>query len=48
MVAGDLIATFFYGMLAGVVFGGTWMSQEVTKRLVNGLQPTYKWGILGL
>ena len=26
----------------------TWMSQEVSKWLVNGLQPTYKWGILGL
>ena len=25
-----------------------WMSQEVCKWLVNGLQPTYKWGILGL
>ena len=24
-----------------------WMSQEVSKWLVNGLQPTYKWGILG-
>ncbi len=24
----------------------TWMSQEVSKWLVNGLQPTYKWGIL--
>ena len=23
------------------------MSQEVSKWLVNGLQPTYKWGILG-
>ena len=26
----------------------TWMSQEVSKWLVNGLQPTYNWGILGL
>ena len=26
----------------------TWMSQEVSKWLVNGLQPTYKWDILGL
>ena len=26
---------------------GTWMSQEVSKWLVNGLKPTYKWGILG-
>ena len=26
----------------------TWMSQEVSKWLVNGLQPTYKWSILGL
>ena len=26
----------------------TWMSQEVSKCLVNGLQPTCKWGILGL
>ena len=24
----------------------TWMSQEVNKCLVKGLQPTYKWGIL--
>ena len=26
----------------------TWMSQEVSKWLVNGVQPSYKWGILGL
>ena len=26
----------------------TWMSQEVGKWLGNGLQPTYKWDILGL
>ena len=26
----------------------TWTSQEVSKWLVNGLKPTYKWGILGL
>ena len=25
----------------------TWMSQEVSKWLVNGLQPTYKWGKMG-
>ena len=27
---------------------GTWMSQEVSKWLVNGLQPTYKWGFFGV
>ena len=26
----------------------TWMSQEVSKWFVNGLQPTCKWGILGV
>ncbi len=26
----------------------TWMSQEGSKWLVNGLYPTYKWGILGI
>ena len=26
----------------------TWMSQEVSKWLVNGLKPTLKWGIFGL
>ena len=26
----------------------TWMSQEVSKWLVNGLYPTYKWPLLGL
>ena len=26
----------------------TWMSQEVSKWLVHGLQPTYTWGVLGL
>ena len=26
----------------------TWMSQEFSKWFVNGLQPTYKWDILGL
>ena len=29
-------------------WGGTWMSQEFSKWLVNGLQPTYKWDRLGL
>ena len=28
--------------------GLTWMSQEGSKWLVKGLQPTYKWGILGI
>ena len=28
--------------------GFAWMSREVSKWLVNGLQPSYKWGILGL
>ena len=26
----------------------TWMSQEVSKWLVNRLYPTYKWPLLGL
>ena len=26
----------------------TWMSQEVSTWLVNGLYPTYKWPLLGL
>ena len=25
----------------------TWMSQEVSRWFVNGLKPTYRWGILG-
>ena len=36
------------GFLEGGAGSGTWMSQEVSKWLVNGLQPTYKWGMLGL
>ena len=31
-----------------VVVHNTRMSQEVSKVLANGLQPTYKWSILGL
>ena len=31
-----------------VVLFGTWMSQEASNWLVNGLQPTYKWGTLWL